>query len=220
MTHDEHEHHHHHDGECDDPECSCHHHHHHADEVFTSWGAETPTPTREEDIRRILTALDTGDYGASSGPRASCRQTAAWIALRLCARGAGRPHGQRRLHRPPVRHRRPAEGGQAQRAVQPVTPVRSEELWIFLSISSPAFWIPAKPASSTASSGTALPEEDRTLLICCEEGELEYDPRALGNVFTVHGGRAGAQADSGAVQEAGEAVPTQAGHHRVQRHVA
>ena len=27
-------------------------------------------------------------------------------------------------------------------------------------------------------------EEDRTLLICCEEGELEYDPRVLGNVFT------------------------------------
>ena len=62
--HDEHEHHHHHDGECDDPECSCHHHHHHADEVFTSWGAETVHSYTEEDIRRILTALDTGDYGA------------------------------------------------------------------------------------------------------------------------------------------------------------
>ena len=62
--HEEHEHHHHHDGECDDPECSCHHHHHHADEVFTSWGAETVHSYTEEDIRRILTALDTGDYGA------------------------------------------------------------------------------------------------------------------------------------------------------------
>ena len=64
--HDEHEHHHHHhDGEeCDDPHCSCHHHHHHADEVFTSWGAETVHSYTEEDIRRILTALDTGDYGA------------------------------------------------------------------------------------------------------------------------------------------------------------
>ena len=63
---EEHEHHHHHhgDGECDDPECSCHHHHHHADEVFTSWGAETVHSYTEEDIRRILTALDTGDYGA------------------------------------------------------------------------------------------------------------------------------------------------------------
>ena len=63
--HDEHGHHHHdHDHECDDPECSCHHHHHHADEVFTSWGAETVHSYTEEDIRRILTALDTGDYGA------------------------------------------------------------------------------------------------------------------------------------------------------------
>ena len=61
----DHEHeHHHHDGECDDPACSCHHHHHHADEVFTSWGAETVHSYTEEDIRRILTALDTGDYGA------------------------------------------------------------------------------------------------------------------------------------------------------------
>ena len=58
------EHHHHHDGECDDPECACHHHHHHADEVFTSWGAETPKQFTQADIDRILTALDSGDYGA------------------------------------------------------------------------------------------------------------------------------------------------------------
>ena len=64
--HDEHEHHHHHhgDGECDDPECACHHHHHHADEMFTSWGAETPKQFTQADIDRILTALDSGDYGA------------------------------------------------------------------------------------------------------------------------------------------------------------
>ena len=63
---EEHEHHHHHhgDGECDDPECSCHHHHHHADEVFTSWGAETPKKFTQADIDRILTALDSGEYGA------------------------------------------------------------------------------------------------------------------------------------------------------------
>ena len=60
----EHEHAHEDGEECDDPECSCHHHHHHADEVFTSWGAETVHSYTEEDIRRILTALDTGDYGA------------------------------------------------------------------------------------------------------------------------------------------------------------
>lgn len=63
----EHEHEHHNDhGECDDPNCSCHdhHHHHHADEVFTSWGKETPKVYTQADIDRILTALDSGDYGA------------------------------------------------------------------------------------------------------------------------------------------------------------
>ena len=61
---DEHEHHHHHhDGEC----CCGHHHHHHdhdADEVFTSWGIETPNTYSAEDIEKILTALDSGEYGA------------------------------------------------------------------------------------------------------------------------------------------------------------
>ena len=59
----EHEHHHDHDHECDDPSCSCHHHHHHADEVFTSWGRETPKVFTRADIERILTALDSGAYG-------------------------------------------------------------------------------------------------------------------------------------------------------------
>ena len=62
--HDGHEHHHHDGGECDDPHCACHHHHHHADEVFTSWGAETPKTFTGTDIRRILAELDTGAYGA------------------------------------------------------------------------------------------------------------------------------------------------------------
>ena len=64
--HDEHEHHHHHhDGEeCDDPHCGCHHHHHHADEVFTSWGVETVKTFTEGDLERILSALDSGEYGA------------------------------------------------------------------------------------------------------------------------------------------------------------
>lgn len=62
--HHGHEHHHHDGGECDDPHCACHHHHHHADEVFTSWGAETPKTFTETDIRRILAELDTGAYGA------------------------------------------------------------------------------------------------------------------------------------------------------------
>ena len=60
--HDGHDHHGH---ECDDPHCSCHdhHHHHHADEVFTSWGRETPKAFSQADIQRILTALDSGEYG-------------------------------------------------------------------------------------------------------------------------------------------------------------
>ena len=63
--HDGHEHHHHHDGEeCDDPHCGCHHHHHHADEVFTSWGVETVKVFTEGELETILTALDSGDYGA------------------------------------------------------------------------------------------------------------------------------------------------------------
>ncbi len=64
---DEHEHHHHHDH---DHECCCghdhdhHHHHHHADEVFTSWGKESPVKFTKEKIESILTALDSGEYGA------------------------------------------------------------------------------------------------------------------------------------------------------------
>lgn len=62
----EHEHHHHeHDEHC---ECGCHdheHHHHHADEVFTSWGMETPRKFSEAEIRAILGALeDEAKYGA------------------------------------------------------------------------------------------------------------------------------------------------------------
>ena len=63
--HDHDHHHHHHDGEeCDDPHCGCHHHHHHADEVFTSWGVETVKAYSEAELEHILTALDSGEYGA------------------------------------------------------------------------------------------------------------------------------------------------------------
>ena len=62
-------HHHHHDheeSECDDPDCECHHHHHHhADEIFTSWGTETPKKFTESELRTILAALDDQEkYGA------------------------------------------------------------------------------------------------------------------------------------------------------------
>lgn len=56
----DHEHHHHdHDEECS---CGCghdhdHHHHHHADEVFTSWGKETPRKYTKEELDEILVKL-------------------------------------------------------------------------------------------------------------------------------------------------------------------
>ena len=62
--HEEHEHHHDHGPDCT---CGCHdhdhdheghHHHHHADEVFTSWGLETPTLYSKEEIEHILSELD------------------------------------------------------------------------------------------------------------------------------------------------------------------
>ena len=60
---EEHEHHHHHDGECG---CGHHHEHghHHADEVFTSWGVETPNKYDKEELSEILRKLsETDDYG-------------------------------------------------------------------------------------------------------------------------------------------------------------
>jgi len=59
---DEHEHHHHHDHD-DDHDHEHHHHHHHADEVFTSWGMESPKKYTSEKISEILGALDSGEYG-------------------------------------------------------------------------------------------------------------------------------------------------------------
>ena len=78
----EHEHHHHdHDGECchhdhdhhhehgEDCTCGCHdhdhdHHHHHADEIFGSWGMETPDQYSKEELEKILEALGDDDrYG-------------------------------------------------------------------------------------------------------------------------------------------------------------
>ncbi len=59
----EHEHHHDHDGECG---CGHDHHHghHHADEVFTSWGVETPNKYDKEELSEILRKLsETDDYG-------------------------------------------------------------------------------------------------------------------------------------------------------------
>ena len=66
----DHGHHHEHDHE----ECGCHdhdhhhdhghHHHHHADEVFTSWGKETPRKYTREELEGILQELENSEaYG-------------------------------------------------------------------------------------------------------------------------------------------------------------
>ena len=80
MEHEHHHHHHHDEDECDDPECECHHHHdhddddehehhhhhhHHADEIFQSWGMETPKKFTEDELRGILDKLeDEARFGA------------------------------------------------------------------------------------------------------------------------------------------------------------
>ena len=79
---EEHEHHHHHDGgECDDPECECHHHHHHhADEVFTSWGVETPKAFTMDEFKADLAALDDGEkYGAVLRAKGIVKGEGCWI---------------------------------------------------------------------------------------------------------------------------------------------
>ena len=65
----DHEHEHHHDHDHDD-HCGCghdhdHDHHHHADEVFTSWGKETPRKYTKEEVETILKALaaENNEYG-------------------------------------------------------------------------------------------------------------------------------------------------------------
>lgn len=77
--HDEEHEHHHHDHEHEhhydeNGVCSCghhhdeeehgHHHHHHADEVFTSWGRETPRKYTKDELEKVLKTLsDSEEYG-------------------------------------------------------------------------------------------------------------------------------------------------------------
>ncbi|MBQ1844085.1 MAG: GTP-binding protein [Lachnospiraceae bacterium] len=66
--HDEHEHEHHHDADAHehdhDHEGHEHHHHHHADDIFTTWGRETPHKFTKETIENALKTLaDSDDYG-------------------------------------------------------------------------------------------------------------------------------------------------------------
>ena len=55
----DHEHHHDHEGCCHGQE----HHHHHADEVFTSWGVETPKKFTQAGSQKALEELENGELG-------------------------------------------------------------------------------------------------------------------------------------------------------------
>ena len=125
--HGHHHHHHHDEDECDDPDCECHHHHdeddgdehghhhhhhhhgHDADEIFVSWGMETAKKFTQDELSRILSALDdTEKYGsvlrakgivdAADGAwlhfdyvpgEQELRRGAAGVTGRLCVIGSG-----------------------------------------------------------------------------------------------------------------------------------
>ena len=91
---DEHEHHHHHDhddDDDDDEECSCgcghhhhHHGHHHADDVFTSWGQETPHVYAKEDLEQILEKLsESSAYGVVLRAKGIVPSTNGWLQFDL-----------------------------------------------------------------------------------------------------------------------------------------
>ncbi|NBI09029.1 cobalamin biosynthesis protein CobW [Colidextribacter sp. OB.20] len=86
--HHDHDHEHHHDSEtCD---CCCghdhHHHDHDADEVFTSWGRETPRRYSREELQETLSALAmTQDYGyiLRAKGMVPCEDGTAWLHFDL-----------------------------------------------------------------------------------------------------------------------------------------
>ena len=80
---------HHHDHDDHDHECGCHdhehHHHHHADDVFTSWGIETPRKYTKDEVKNALDKLaNTDEYGTilrAKGMLPSTEET--WIYFDL-----------------------------------------------------------------------------------------------------------------------------------------
>ncbi len=71
-------HHHHHD-----EECHCHHHehhHHHADDVFTSWGKETPVKYTVEEMSNILSSLSNEEkYGIVLRAKGVVAGDSSWV---------------------------------------------------------------------------------------------------------------------------------------------
>ena len=82
VHHHEHEHHHH-EEECDG---TCCHHNHHADEVFTSWGRETPRKYDREDLQDILSVLSMGEdmgYVLRAKGMVPCTEGEKWLHFDL-----------------------------------------------------------------------------------------------------------------------------------------
>jgi len=87
--HDHDHEHHHHDHDHHDHDCDCghdhhdhdhHHHHHHADEVFTSWGVETPRKFTMGQIEECLRELDNAEkYGVVLRAKGIVAGLGSWI---------------------------------------------------------------------------------------------------------------------------------------------
>ncbi len=77
---------HHHEHECHDPNCDCHHHdhhehgHHHADEVFTSFGAETARKYTKDELGFALSELQNEEkYGTVLRAKGILAGEGAWL---------------------------------------------------------------------------------------------------------------------------------------------
>ncbi len=80
--HDHEHHHHHHHEHGEECTCGCHdheHHHHHADEVFSSWGSETVRTYTQEEIKNILSELDSVSYGIILRAKGIVKSEDGWI---------------------------------------------------------------------------------------------------------------------------------------------
>jgi G3E family GTPase len=89
-----------------------HHHHHDADEVFTSWGAETPKTFTRAAIDAHLSALDGGEYGKILRAKGILPGTdGTGSTSTTCPEEHEVRTGSCGLHRPAVRHRLGAPGG-------------------------------------------------------------------------------------------------------------
>ena len=180
---DEHEHHHHHDHDHEHAEVVVdekgnriyrshdhhHHHHHHgghdADEIFVSWGMETPARYSQDEIREILAQLDDEEkYG---------------IVLR--SKGMVPDAEGRWVHFDYVPEETEVRYGAADvtgKICVIGAQLKEDALAEFLDSGKSSFfsYTIAQPYFQT--SGT-------TLLIVCEEGEVEYGERLLRQTNTV-----------------------------------